>query len=264
MRICIRDKKKKEIFVSLFQVIKSCSTLINATFEEEALRIQGLDKSHICLYNVKLDKSWFTEYELSDISSSSSSLKLCFDTNAFHSIISIKNDNQDLIIQTDDENQDIMQIYFESSETKKGEFKKSFKLPLVDYEYDEMHIPEVDYDAEFSLSSKEMTEMFSQLSNFGNDIIITCSEEEVSLTTNGSTGEMMVDIPVDDLTSYSVIEGEKIVLTYSLIYINKMCITNKLSNEIDFSLSNQCPMRIHYDLGNNSSLVFFIAPKMDE
>jgi len=262
MRICISDKKKKDTFVSLFQVIKNCSTLINATFEEEQLRIQGLDKSHICLYNVNLTKKWFTEYTLSD--EEKGGLKMCFDTNAFHAIISIKNDNQNLIIQTDPKNNDILNIYFESPETKKGEFKKSFKMPLVDYDYEEMNIPTVDYDAEFSLSSKEMTEMFSQLSNFGNDIIITCSEEEVSLTTNGSTGEMLVDIPVDDLTSYSVVEGEKIVLTYSLIYVNKMCITNKLSNDIEFSLSNQCPMKIHYHLGDDSSLIFYIAPKIDE
>ena len=127
-----------------------------------------------------------------------------------------------------------------------------------------MAIPVVEYDAEFSLSSKQISEMFTQLSNFGNDIIIKCSEEEISLTTNGVTGEMRVDIPIDDLSGYSIIEGEEIVLTYSLSYINKMCITSKLSNDIEFSLSNNCPMKISYDLGDNSLLQFFMAPKMNE
>ena len=127
-----------------------------------------------------------------------------------------------------------------------------------------MHIPSVEYDAEFSLSSKEIADICSQLSNFGNDIIIHCSNDNVRLTTNGLAGEMRVDIPVDDLTSYSVVEDEEIVLTYSLVYIHKMCITNKLSPDIDFSLSNQCPMKITYDLGDESSLIFYIAPKSDE
>ena len=264
MRICISDKKKKDIFVSLFQVIKNCSALINATFETEGLFIQGLDKSHICLFNVIISKKWFKNYDLSE-SDIANKLKLCFDTNVFHSIISTKSDNQDLIIKTDDTNDtDMMYIHFESCENKKGEFKKSFKMPLADYEYEEMHIPDVDYDAEFTVLSKEIADIFAQLSNFGNDIIINCSDEEVRLMTNGVTGEMRVDIPADDLSSYSVVEHEKIVLTYSLIYVNKMCITNKLSNEIDFSISNQCPMKIHYNLGDDSSLVFYIAPKMDE
>jgi hypothetical protein len=75
---------------------------------------------------------------------------------------------------------------------------------------------------------------------------------------------MRVDIPIDEVSSYSIVEGEEIILTYSLAYINKMCITNKLSTDIEFSLSNECPMKINYNLGDDSSLVFFIAPKMNE
>jgi proliferating cell nuclear antigen PCNA len=127
-----------------------------------------------------------------------------------------------------------------------------------------MNIPSTDYDAEFSLSSKQITDMFGQLSNFGSDIIIKCTEEDINLNTNGVTGEMRVDIPIDDLSSYSIVEGEEIKLTYSLNYINKMCITNKLSNDIEFSLSNDRPMKISYDLGDDSLMVFYIAPKMNE
>ena len=92
MRICISDKKKKDIFVSLFQVIKNCSALINATFETEGLFIQGLDKSHICLFNVIIRKKWFTNYDLSE-TDIANKLKLCFDANVFHYIISTKSDN---------------------------------------------------------------------------------------------------------------------------------------------------------------------------
>jgi hypothetical protein len=106
--------------------------------------------------------------------------------------------------------------------------------------------------------------MFNQLNNFGNDIIIKCSEQDISLLTNGVSGEMKVDIPIDDVSSYSIIEDEEVTLTYSLAYINKMCITNKLSTDIEFSLSNERPMKIYYNLGDESSLVFFIAPKMNE
>jgi len=127
-----------------------------------------------------------------------------------------------------------------------------------------MNIPSPDYDAEFSFSSKQITDVFSQLNNFGDDIIIKCSENEVKLTANGVEGEMIVDIPIDELTSYSIVEDEEIILTYSLAYINKMCITNKLSSDIDFSLSNDCPLKINYSLGENSALVFFIAPKINE
>ena len=262
MKIQISDKKKKEIFVSLFSVLKNCSSLISAKIDTEYIHIQGMDKSHICLFNVKINSKWFTKYDIEK------STKLCFDTNIFHSIISTKSDNQDLIIMIDDDNEDILHINFitqdKDKECKKSEFKKTFKMPLADYDYDEMIIPTVDYDAEFSLSSKHVTDIFSQLNNFGSDIIIKCSQEDISLTTNGVSGEMQVDIPINDLSSYSIVEDEEIILTYCLTYINKMCITNKLSSDIEFSLSNDCPMKISYDLGDDSSIVFFIAPKLND
>ena len=260
MNILISDKKKKETFVSLFQVLKNCSSVVNIMFNIEHVHIQGMDKSHICLFNIKITKEWFSNYDIKEVT------KISFDTNIFHSIISTKSDNQDLIIIMDDVDQDILHINFlsQEKESKKNEFNKFFKMPLIEYEYEEMNIPNLDYDAEFSLSSKQITDMFSQLSNFGSDIIIKCSEEDINLTTNGINGEMKVDIPIDDLTSYSIVEGELILLSYSLTYINKMCITNKLTSDIDFSLSNEIPMKISYNLGEDSFMEFFIAPKIDE
>ncbi len=266
MKIQISDKRKKEIFVSLFQTLKNCSSVISTKFNSELLHIQGMDKSHVCLFDAKINSTWFSSFEINK------DVNLSFDSSVFYSIISTKSDSQDLIITMDDDNDDTIHITFipQEKESKKGEFKgqdcfkKFFKMPLTEYEYEEMVIPTVDYDAEFSLSSKQISEMFSQLSNFGNDIIIKCSEEDISLTTNGITGEMRVDIPIEDLTGYSIVEGEEIKLTYSLSYINKMCITNKLSNDIEFSLSNDCPMKISYDLGDKSLLQFFMAPKMND
>ena len=135
MKVQISDKKKKETFVSLFQVLKNCSSLINATFESEHIHIQGMDKSHVCLFDIKINKKWFSEYNIGK------TIKLCFDTNVFHSIISTKSDNQDLIFKTDSgEDAETLHIHFVSQETKKGDFKKFFKMPLVEYEYEELNI----------------------------------------------------------------------------------------------------------------------------
>ena len=146
----------------------------------------------------------------------------------------------------------------------KGEFDKHFKISLVDFEHEELNIPVVDYDAEFSIVAKKICEITSQMLSFGSDINIKCSEEKIDLITNGITGEMLVNIPIDDLTEYSIVEGEIIDLKYSLNYITKMCLTNKLSNEVNFCISAEYPMKIIYDLGDESSLVFFMAPKISD
>lgn len=253
MEFKISDKKKKELFTSIFHLLKSSSSQINLTLNKNTFHIQGMDKSHVCLFDLKLYYEWFDYYEVDK------TVNVCFDTAIFYSMISIKSDDQSLVIKL--ESNDLLSIELVSGE-KKGEYNKYFNLPLLDYEYDEMVIPSTDYDAEFTLPSKKVTDMLSQLSNFGDDININCSEDCVDFKSNGSSGEMRVNIPIDDMSSYAVIEDEEVNLTYSLIYVSKMCITNKLTTDIEFSISKEYPMKICYNLGNQSYLMFYIAPKL--
>ena len=278
MNFIITNKDKKELFISIFQVLKNCSSNISCIFEPEFLHIQGMDKSHVCLFDVKINKEWFHNYNVNETK------KISFDSNVFHSIISIKSENQDFVFKMEHDNEDVLHIHFmptldkvkqedltikktktkEKNINEKNDFKKFFKMPLQEFDYEEMNIPIVEYDAEFTLCSKIITDIFSQLNNFGNDIIIKCSEESIYLNTNSISGEMSVQIPIDDLSSYSIFEGDELELSYSLIYVNKMCITNKISSDIEFSLSKNSHMKITYNLGDNSHILFYIAPKLSD
>ena len=256
MKITISNKNKKDLFVSLFQVLKNCTTLVCVIFETDKLHIQGMDKSHVCLFDVNIQKKWFDEYIVEETTNVS------FDTNIFHLIMSTKQESHDIIIHKIEE--DYLNIDLVSKEHAKGEFNKYFKLSLTDYDYQLMNVHEVDYDAEFSISSKKICEIVSQMMTFGTNINIKCSEEKIDLITNGITGEMLVNIPIEDLTEYSIVEGEEIKLSYSLSYINKMCLTNKISNEINFYISGEYTMKIQYALGDDSYIIFFIAPKIND
>jgi proliferating cell nuclear antigen PCNA len=254
MKVTVSDKCKKDLFLAIFQILKNCSSLICVKFMQEKMHIQGMDKSHVCLFDVNINKTWFNNYDITE------EKQICFDANIFCSIISTKGEGLDINIYT--EGDDNLNVDLIALEHLKGEFNKYFKIPLAEFEYEELNIPVVDYEAEFSISAKKICEIFSQMIFFGNDINIKCCDDKIDLITNGITGEMLVNIPIDDLTEYSIVEDENVNLTYSLNYINKMCLTNKLSSEIQFYISSNYPMKINYDLGDESSIVFYIAPKI--
>ena len=260
-KVCfvINDKRKKDIFISIFSLLKSSSSQINLTINKDTFHVQGMDKSHVCLFDLKLHFEWFNYYKVNKI------VELCFDTGTFYSIINTKCDEQAMVFYLEEDNVDTLSIEFKNKEnSKKTDYNKFFKLPLLDYEYQEMVIPTTDYDCEFILPSKKITDILSQLSNFGDDLNIKCSEDCVDFKASGNSVEMRVNIPTDDMDSYSIIEDEEVNLTYSLIYLSKMCLTNKLSNDIEFSLSNEEPMKVNYNLGNDSSIMFYIAPKLSD
>lgn len=257
MKIIINDKNKKDIFIALFQILKNNTNIICIIFYDDYLYIQGMDKSHVCLFDIKILKNWFNDYQKNN----NDHEKICFDTHVFHTIISTKQDGHSINVHFNT-NSDNLNIDLLTQDISKKEFNKFFKIPLIEFDYEMMIIPSVDYDAEFTISSKKIFEITSQMSTFGDDINFKCSEEGIDLISNGTMGEMLVNIPIDDLDEYSINEDCVIDLNYSLIYIHKMCITNKLSNEIQFYISKEFPMKIKYNLEDNSTIEFYIAPKI--
>lgn len=275
-KVCfvINDKTKKDIFISIFSLLKSASSQINLTIDKETFHIQGMDKSHVCLFDLTLTNKWFSYYEVNQ------KHNLCFDASIFYSMINTKSSEQALLFTLEDDTSEYLLIEFKNSQDQKSvsnksklDFNKIFKLPLIEYEYEEMNIPNVDYDAEFFIQSKKVTDILSQLHNFGDDLNIICSLECIKFKTYNNSVEMRVDIPVDELSAYSVNDdetNEEIVnVNYSLIYISKMCITNKLTEDIEFCLNKELPMKIEYYLEDKkcdseiaSTLKFYIAPKL--
>jgi len=258
MKLVINDKQKKDTLIALFQMLKISTCFCNMMFKDNFVHIQGMDKTHICLFDINIDNNWFDQYERNNNDLDC----ICFDSDTFHSIINTKHDGNTIIIFFND-NADYLNIDLLSDNNKsKNDFNKHFKIPLTEFEYDVLELPDTEYDAEFSINSKKICDITSQMLQFGNDLHIDCTEEKINFISSGISGEMLVNIPIDELDEYSIVEGDNINLDYSLIYINKNCLTNKLSNIISFSISKEFPMKIKYDLGNNSSVTFYIASKM--
>lgn len=259
MKLSIVDKSKKEIFISLFQVLKNCSNIVNISFNQDGMYIQGIDKSHVCLFELKIIKNWFQEYAVE------TPQNICVDTSILHHVLSITHDNQLIYIYTkeDDEEHINIDLKFKETETNsKPEYNKFFTIPLCELESELMAIPDTDYDVDFSMPAKKMQEITSQLMFFGDVMNIECTEEKISLGSNGQNGSMNVLIPIDDLSEYSI--ADTTLVSYSLNYVHKMCLTTKIATEVAFSVSKDYPVRIKYAIDLNSHLVFYLAPKMSD
>jgi proliferating cell nuclear antigen PCNA len=250
---------KRELFVSLFGVIKNCSNIVNLYFKDDHLYIQSMDKAHVCLFEVTIQKAWFKTYEKEkgDIET------IGMPTSTLFSILSTSTANHDIVLRYKGD-PDSLNLDLILKKPDKADFDSFYKIPIVNCDYDLLGIPNTDYEAEFSMNSKKACDIVSRMSLFGESIQFHCDEDIIDMIANGVNGEMKVNIPIDDLNEYAISEGEEVNLRYNLNYLNKMCLTNKLSNNIEFCISNDCPMKIKYDLGEDSSMLFFLAPKMED
>lgn len=263
----LSTKRQKQLFTGLFQMLKTASSQINMSLWKDHMHIQGMDHSHVGLYDLRLMSSWFDEYKITFIGDAER-IDICFDANVFYSILSVKNDDQQMTVSMSDEDADRLKIEFKTGgEWKKIEYDKEFYMPLNIYEYEVMSIPVAEYDADFSVSSKKITDTLTQLSKFGTELTMKCDEEHIICeSTGGSSGAgMKVVIDTDELSSYSIVENETISMRFSLSFLCKMCICSHLSEETTFYVSRGLPMKIIYPLDESerSGLAYYVAPLVE-
>ena len=263
MKLVIRSPKKLTQFIHLFQFLKNCSENLVLMFQEEQLYIQGMDNSHICLYECILNKLWFDEYE------NNKSQTICFNSVYFDTILSTSTEYQDLFLYIEEEeepshiNIDLINKV-DIKDPKNKSCSQYFKLNLLDITNDMLEINDstTQYILEFNMEADVFSKIASKMLSFDSSVMFDCSDKGDRfhlLTSNTSIGDMKVDM--SEVTEYSISENEDMTVSFSLSYIYKMCISTKLSKQIEFYLSREAPMKIKYDLGDNSQLLFFMAPK---
>ena len=68
MKLCINEPKKSEQFGTIFQNLTQIANEIAMRFSEDKVYVQGMDSSHVCMFELVLKKEWFSVYELSEYS----------------------------------------------------------------------------------------------------------------------------------------------------------------------------------------------------
>ena len=268
MHLSIENKSKMEMFVALFQLLKNWGSYLNLHFEPTHLYIQSMDKSHICLSSITITSKWFTSYEILDttnISLDATNFAVMMNYALKHGKMEMKfNDAIDpdkLFINLSSTN---IGTGTTSKKTKEvqNKFDHFFELNLIDIEQDTLGIPEVDYDVDFTMKSENFVELINELTVFGSNLNIICGEDLLEFNASGDTGKLKVNIPIDDLNEYAISEGETLDISYSSNHIGKMCLSTKLGQHVSLSISSEYPMAIKYDLGDDSNVAFYIAPKI--
>lgn len=264
MNICIQQIQKAEIFAGLFQHIKSFTEDVNIMFEKDRMYIQTMDSSRVSIIEMSLPSGWFDVYE----NKTPSTITIGLKSTILFKILNSREKTQSIRIEYNEQDTDRLFIYFSSD--NKLEFDKRFEFPLMEIDNEIMGIPEIEHQAEFTVCSQHFSSIVNQLQMFGDSMNIECSEEKILLSSNSQDqGKMMVEIKIEDLTSFIIDENETLNLSFSLNYLHNICLYNKIAKEVEIKLTPNYPLQVIYDLGTieggeKAEMKFYLAPKIDD
>jgi proliferating cell nuclear antigen PCNA len=262
MNIVIDNIQKADAFASIFQHIKLFTDHINIMFEKDRLYIQAMDSSHISIFELNIPSEWFDVYEHTE----TESVTIGVSSSILFRILNARDKTQKINLVYTPDNSDKLYIHFTSE--NKAEFDKHFETALIELEVEIMGIPTIDYQAEFTIASANFANIINQLKMFGDTLDISCSEEKIMLCSKSQEqGKMFVEINIDDLSSFSINEGETANLSFALSSLHNICLYNKLCKEIEVKLSNDYPIKIVYILPgglDTAIMTFYLAPRVGE
>lgn len=260
MEISITNLQKAELFAGLFQHMKLFTENINISFEQERMFIQTMDASHISIVDISIPVRWFDTYTLHD-----AALTIGINSTILTKVLSTREKSQTIQIKLNSEDTDTLQLGLSSGD--KAIFDKDFEIPLLDLEQEVLAIPDTEPQAEFRLSSLHFSSIINQLKLFGQNMDIECSEEQIYLNSISTEhGKMRVSIDNGELSEFSIDEGAKLKLSFSLNYLHHICAYNKLSKDVLIRLTEDFPLQVIYFLGGDedATMRFFLAPKIND
>jgi proliferating cell nuclear antigen PCNA len=264
MKLVFANAKKCQQFSAIFANLKAFTENVSIYFKEDQAYIQCLDDSHCALFECKLSKKWFKEY---DFDPATDMGQIAINIVLLNKVLNTLSDSQELSIELEPDS-DKIHISFENTEDDTSQFNKYYQLPLIDLDSQLMSVVDAETLTDLTINSKMLHSLINQLAIFADTLSINFNEEDIEFTSSGVDGSMVAKIKAEDLAAYAMLENSVLKQTYSLRYIQLMCQFNKLAPEMELGFSADMPMVMKYAVGDNNDTESFVrihlAPKIPD
>ena len=222
-----------------------CIIIDELCFEADSggLRLRALDKSHITFIDMNWDESMFDMYQCGE------PISFCVDASELLKIIKrIKGD--DVLSAGLDEGNLILKY--------NGDSVRTFKLRLIDVEYETPVPPKVEYPVHLSIPTDVFTDAISDAELYGEKISLSCDNDYFITSADGEFG----------VNHNRYLHGESIgdyvKSTYAIPKIKEMLKGKSLSHEVKLGLGDNLPLTLEYHSPTNDyKLGFLLAPRIE-
>ncbi|KAA1108124.1 proliferating cell nuclear antigen [Puccinia graminis f. sp. tritici] len=169
---------------SVLDAIRELVTDVNFNCDEDGMKLQAMDNSHVALVALQLRASGFGQYRCDR------QMTLGINVPSFQKITKCAAP-QDIITLRAFDDGDVLNIVAETLNTDRV---AEYEMKMMDIDIEHLGIPETRYDAEVTLPSSEFNRIIRDLKEMGESIRIEATKEGVTFVTNGDIGKGSVTL----------------------------------------------------------------------
>ena len=222
-----------------------CLIIDELSFEcdSESIRLNALDKSHITFIGLEWKSILFDTYQCSEPCS--------FTVDASELLKIIKRIKTDDVLSLGLDEGNLILKY-------NGDSTRTFKLRLIDVEYETPVPPTVNYPVHLSIPTDVFNDAITDAELYGEKISLSCDNDYFITSADGEFG----------VNHNRYLHGENIgdyvKSTYSIPKIKEMLKGKGLSHEVRLGLGDDLPLTLEYHSPTNDyKLGFLLAPRLE-
>jgi proliferating cell nuclear antigen len=156
-----------------------------------------------------------------------------------------------------------------SFESPNGSRSSSFEMNLMNINSDHIQIPDTEYTTCVKMPSSEFTRIVRDLQAFGETCTIDVQKRGVQFHVEGEAGKVSMVVKEDkthkEESHWTTIETESgIKMDFGLKYLSLFTKAQGISDQVGLYLLDGIPMYVTYDMGDDGSVGYYLAPKVHE
>lgn len=234
---------ENKLFINIFDNIKQYSDNVKMKLFSNGIHLQSIDDANVSIIDINLKKTYFNDFNITEeriydfsITDICKILKICSKSRQIQFIF----DNTILKIIASSSEQDIKKIFEINSIITQDTFLKLENLSSTNFQ-------------QFNLDSKNLLSIFTEISQFSEDICIELESNKLKFYTNNDTINTKYIINQEDINN-------TFISKYSLNYLSKYKFISLFDNTT-FKINTNNPLLI---LNKNEFIesTFILSPKI--
>jgi len=256
MNVLIDTPSKSLLFTNIVRLLSSIADEVNILVDASKIFIQAMDTSHVSMFELTLDSTWFDKYMFEG-----TALVLGVRLTILSKILACRSTSQTIELVS---RSDSLDINFKSD--NREEVNKYFSTNLYAFDQDILCVPETEYDVDIKIGSAQIQCIIGMLAQFGTVVRISCDEGGITLSNTEMQSEtkMTATINAEDINEYAIVEDSKSEAAYSLQCLTLITCFCKAAGDVSIHLTPALPLNLIYAISETSNIKFWVSPRIED
>lgn len=239
------EHERASFFKNIVDAIKDIVPEASFSVTRDGLSIVTMDVSHVAMIHAFLSKDEFKKFEVSGGDHS-----LGVSLVDFSKILKCCSGSDFIRLSLSESKSGVMKVSSVGS---------SFNMKLMDIDSDNLEVPEMEFDYVESISGSELSRVMKGLALFGDSVLIRRVKEGLDFS-SGESGSSL-----DEAKFHVASVGpftQEYAEQFSIKHMLDFCKGAGLGGNVQLKLRSGMPICVEYDFGENSRIVYYMAPKV--